>query len=435
MPQHEIRTIQVVGGGLAGTAIAAGLARSGASVRLLYTATPRASEPIRWLPAPRVRARTLPPSVLVEESLPVDILLAGEHRVETTARIGLVDHTRLRAAWRSRARAAGVRFVECAPASGPVRAMGRTCGVRLTDGTTHRASLTIDATGTGVLLGALPGPWLPGGRVPSADREPVLFARLSPPPDRVQASWVGRAQLVLGLQGGLAWRCTPRAGGPVLVAVTAGPGAVRSRTEELLAPLVGSAAASAAATELRWLPCRRPLDGLAADGLLACGAAAGLLDTLLGCQIDALEKATDALIRSVPALTGERPPSTASLFDASRTVQRCVGGILAGRQLERRWLQTLSPAGRESMVLSGVLGPDAWAAAIDGRPLVPRNVRIRARRGQLPPSHHPALRKLRSDLDALRALHAHHPDAYDMFAIDDWQVRMESVFAPGGRGG
>lgn len=435
MPQHEIRTIQVVGGGLAGTAIAAGLARSGAPVRLLHAAAPHASESVRWLPVPRARARALPPDVLVEESLPVDILLAGEHRVETTARIGLVDHARLRAAWRSRARAAGVRFVECAPASGPVRAVGRTCGVRLADGTIHRASLTIDATGNGALLGALPGPWLPGGRVPSADREAMLFAQLHPAPDRVQASWVGRAQLVLGLQGGLAWRCTPRAGGPVLVAVTAGPGAGRSRTEELLAPLVGSAAADAATTDLRWLPCRRPLDGLAADGLLACGAAAGLLDTLLGCQIDAIETATDALVRSIPALTDERPPSTASLFGASRTVQRCVGGTLAGRQLERRWLQQLSPADRESMVLSGVLGPDTWAAAIDGRPLLPRDARLRARRGRLPRSHQPALRRLRRDLDALHALHARYPDAYDMFVIDDWQVRMDSLFAAEGRGG
>jgi hypothetical protein len=215
----------------------------------------------------------------------------------------------------------------------------------------------------------------------------------------------------------------------VLVAVTAGPGAGRSRTEALLASVVGSAAASTATTEVRWLPCRRPLDGLAADGLLACGAAAGLLDTLLGCHLDALETATDALVRSIPSPTAATPPSTAELFGASRTVQRCMGGALAGRQLERRWLQHLSSADRESMVLSGVLGPDAWTAAIAGRPLLPHDAHVRALRGRLPRSHRPALARLRSDLNALRALHARHPAAHDMFAVDDWQVGMESLFS------
>ena len=434
MPRQRQPLLLVTGDGVAGTALAAALARRGAPVAVLSGAKRTAAPSQGWLPIARKRARTLPPGVMIEESLPVDILLAGEHRVETSARVALVDQRALRATYRDRARAAGVRFDGGSPASRPLRDRGGTIGVRETDGSTRRATLTVDATGSGALLGALPGSWLPGGTHGRANREPVLFARLDLPADRVQASWVGRAQLLLGLDGGLAWRCTPRAGGPVLVAVSAGPGAGASQTRDLLAGVVGRDGAAHAETTLRWLPCRRPLDALGANGLFACGSAAGLLDTLLGCHLRPLESTTDALARALPPPEAGHP-STADLFPASVAVQRCAGGWLARRQLERRWLQALSPAQRESMVVSGVLGPDAWASALAGGPLLAASTPLLARLGRLPRELRTDLRRLRGQLAAVGALYRRYPRTHDMFALDRWQERVEGLFTAGGQAG
>ena len=97
-----------------------------------------------WLLVPASLGRSLPARVVLEPSLPVDLVLAGGLRVETGARLWLISEP---------------------------------------------------AQGAG---------------------EAVVWARSTTSPWEVQSAWVGRAQLLLNLDGGaLGWRCARRGGDEV----------------------------------------------------------------------------------------------------------------------------------------------------------------------------------------------------------------------------
>jgi hypothetical protein len=97
-----------------------------------------------WLLVPASLGRALPSRVVLEPSLPVDLVLAGGLRVETGARLWLIS--------------------EPAPRAG----------------------------------------------------ESVAWARTATSPWEVQSAWVGRAQLLLDLDGGaMGWRCARRRGDEV----------------------------------------------------------------------------------------------------------------------------------------------------------------------------------------------------------------------------
>ncbi len=430
MLETQSGQVLIVGDGLAGTSLATTLAHRGMSTTIL--APPRDADrpPTQgWQPVLQGQARRLPPGVVLEPSLPLDLILAGEHRIETAGRIALVDSARLRAVWRRRARAAGAE-IRPARARSALRHSGRVGGVRLQDGTDLAAPLTVDASGTGVLLGALPGSLLPGGRYGRHEREAVAVARVPFAPDRIQSSWVGRAQLLLGLSrpGALGWRCTPRRGDQVFVAITAGPGAGRSVVEGLLAEVLGPDAPEATALDIRWLPCRRPLDMSSVEGLLVVGSAAAAIDTLLGMQLPVITAATGAIGRALVPPDPGATPTTAGLFPVSRALQRCVGGGLSLRQFDRRMWHALDVEQREALVMSGALGPGSWASAAAGGALVDPGSVPRAALGGLA---RPLFRRLvrhQARRVALWRLHRRYPSTYDMFEQDAWQSRVEALF-------
>lgn len=420
----------VVGDGLAGTTLAAGLARGGRSVALLGPeGAGHGHTPGDWLPVDQGRARRQPPAVVLEPALPVDLILAGEHRIETSARIAVVDAPTLRREARRRARTAGVDLITAPPVTAALRERGGVAGVELADGTLREAPLTIDATGRGVMLDSLPGSVLPGGRYARDEREPVLTATVRVAPDRIQASWVGRAQLLMDLPrtGAYAWRATPRRGDRVYVALTPGPGHGRSAAEALLEHVLGPDLAPSVTATIRWQPCRRPLDSMVCEGMVIVGSAAAAVDSLLGLHLPVIEHGSRILCAALGSLDLGSRPGMADLFPASRQFLRALGPGLARRQAERRLLDLLAPEERESLVVSGVLGPGAFSGAVVGRPLLGVHALPRGLVGGLP---HPLARRLLHCLrrcTALRAHYARYPVSHDLFALDSWQAKLEKI--------
>ena len=312
----------------------------------------------------------------------------------------------------------------------PLREEGAVRGAILDDGTELRAPLTVDATSDGALLSGLPGTWLPGGRYPLSEREAVLQATIPVRPDRVQASWVGRAQLLLGLSrpGALAWRCTPHCGTPVYVSLTAGPGEGRSSVEALLQEVLDGSLPPDVPCSLRWWPCRRPLDVGGATGLLICGSAASGHDTLLGTHLAALERGALEMGGAIATGWGTRDAEAPAWFRAWRSFQRGAGAGMAVRHLHRRFLTPLSDEQFEQYVLSGVLAPGCWSRAAAGGPLLSAAGALSALAGRS--SRHLALRALGwlARSTALRTHHARFPRRPDPFALVRWQLRTEELF-------
>ncbi len=422
--------VLIVGDGPAGTRLAAELSRGGTPTTLLSQPDgAREHAGAEWLPVDQARARRLPPSTVVEPALPVDLILAGDHRLETSARIAIVQARALREETRRRARAAGVELRSAPSATGALRERGGVSGVSLADGTTVPATLTVDASGRGVLLGSLPGSVLAGGRLAATDREPVLLATVRSEPARIQASWVGRAQLLLDLpgRGALAWRCTPRRGDRVYVALSAGPGRGRSQTEALLVRVLGPELASRTTSRLLWRPCRRPLDSTVCKGMVVVGAAGAAVDTLFGTHLPVIEHATRIVGRALGSLDVRSRVGVAELFRATSSFQRVLGPSLARRHAERRLLDTLDSEARESLVVTGALGPGAFSGALAGQPLLSAVAIARARFRGLSRDLVRDLARCRARCAALRTHHARYPIEHDLFALDSWQAKLETI--------
>ena len=417
--------VLVAGSGVAGVALGKLLARRGLPVVVLQR-TDTAPPERRWAIVPAALGRTLPPGAMLEVGLPVDVLLPGGLRLETRARVSIVDVDSLLGAWRRHARTAGAAFHTVSAVRRAVRRNGGVAGVELEDGSTFEAAVTVDATGRGALLRSLFGAGLRAGSFDLAEREPVASTCTAADPRRIQASWAGRAQLLLGLDrpGAMAWRCVPRTGERVYAAATAGPGAMRSDSVQLLEQAVGCSEADASVV---WRACRRPTDVITHDGLMSLGGAAASLDTLTGVSIPFILRAVEAGVGVLSERATIESPTHARLFHASSAFTRGAGADLAVRYAVRQFVNELRPREREAAVLSGGLGAALWHAAASADDLVPAlalaPLKRSARGGDGPGEG--LLRKC----VALRKHYGRYPAAHDLFALDLWQARAEDLFS------
>jgi len=415
----------VAGGGVAGAALGKLLSRRGVPVTVLQVeAAARARH--RWAIVPAGLGRTLPPGSLLEAGLPVDLVLAGGHRIETHARVSIVDVDVLLDTWRRHAHTAGAVYRTGTPVRGALRRQGRVAGVELEDGSILEASVTVDATGRGALLRSLFGAGLRAASFEHREREAIASACASADPRQIQSSWAGRAQILLGLDrvGAMAWRCTTRSGERIFAAASAGPGATRSDSIELLGNVVESLEADASVS---WRACRRPTDVLTHDGLMSLGGAAAALDSLTGISIPHILRAVEMGLETlaVPAIVDSA--TKADLFPTSSAFMRCSGADLAVRHAVRRFFHSLRPEEREAAVLSGALGVPVWHAAASGGHVAPalRWARL-TRRGCR--GRQPGAELVRQCL-ALRAHYHRYPTRHDRFALDLWQARTEELFS------
>jgi flavin-dependent dehydrogenase len=423
--------VNVIGGGLAAIALATRLARRGWRPALLAAgpAEPSETDPDSlWLPASATLARDLPSSAVLETAMPVDVVLAGDYPVATRARVALIDVAALRRTWRRRATIAGAQLVDGIHVEGVVRGGGRVTGVRVAGSEDYLAPLTIDVSGRGVILGSLYGAALGRDRLPDHDTELVAVARATADPRRIDPAWVGRLQLLLGLDqpGALGLRGATRDGCLVVAAVTLGAGGTRDALHELATSVLSPCVEPAEVViHTRRLPCRRPLDVIGADGMAAFGAAAAIHDSLLGLDVELLLRAADHLAPALDPCLGLTAPGKEDLFAASRAVHHAVGGTLVQRLVVRRALDGWSAAEREALVLGGPLGPAAWFRAIDGASPLWTAASLSTRR--LPSDLRRQWNRLLQRAAALRVHYALYPRRYDMFAIDRWQARIERL--------
>ncbi len=424
--------VLVVGDGLAGLALATRLARRGWRPELLGASPDDGGDAtddgIPWLGTSAALARDLPASSVLETSMPVDVVLAGGFPVATRARAAIIDVAALRRRWRRRAAIAGVRLRSGARARRVERAGGRVVGVDAGDAGTLRAPLTVDASGEGMALASVFGAAVGRSRLPEEDTELVALARARTDPRRIDPAWVGRLQLLLGLErpGALGWRGATRDGRTAVAAVTAGPGGTAEDLRQLVSAVLRSTPDDGPPrVHLTRLPRRRVLDVIGADGVVAFGAAAAIHDTLLGFDVETILRAADALALALDPCRALEAPATPDLFAASRAVQRAVGATLAQRLLLRRALDGWTAAEREALVLSGALGPRSWFRAVEGVAAPWTAAALVA--GRLQPTTRRAWSRLLRRAAALRAHHARYPRRYDLFAIDRWQARTEDL--------
>jgi len=419
--------VLVAGAGPAGLGLGRLLAWRGWQVTFLQSPADDRPQRPDWLLVPASMAHQLPPPSIIDSALAVDVVLPGDWRMTLPARLALVDRRALVGAWARRARSAGVAFRRCASVRAPLRAGGRTAGVMLQDGTEIPATLTVDATGSGALLGALAGSGLRARRFEMEDREAVLATTTAVRPDRVQSSWAGRAQLLLDVDrpGAMAWRVVPRRGDALYVAATAGPGAARARGVDVLRAVTGGFDGDVA---VAWRACRRPLDVVSAAGVLSLGGAAAALDPLTGVDLPLLLGTADLVDRTM-ACAPRGDVHTEALFGVTSAFQRSIGASIAVRGLVRRFLHRLLPEHREAVLIGGALGPIAWHAAVGGGdltlPLITASPRARALPGAVSARFIDLVRRA----VRVRAHHARFPRRYDVFELDRWQSTIEALFA------
>ena len=418
--------ILVAGGGVAGVTLGKLLARRGLPVVVLQGKAAERPQR-RWAVVPVGLGRTLPPGALLEVGLPVDVVLPGGLRKETRARVSIVDVDALRATWRKHARTAGAVFHAVDPVRRALRCKGGVAGVELEDGSVFEASVTVDATGRGALLRSLYGAGLRAGSFELTEREPVAGACVAAEPRNIQSSWVGRAQILAGLDrsGAMAWRCVPRNGERVYAAATAGPGAKRGESIELLRQVVEPLVTDAS---VAWRACRRPTDVITHDGLMSLGGAAAALDTLTGISIPFVLRTVEACVDVLSERATIDAPRQTQLFRASSAFTRDVGADLAVRYAVRRFVHALRPSEREAVVLSGVLGAPLWHAAASGGDLVSALAlgQLTGHAGRWGAAGRALLRRC----VALRSHYSRYPETHDLFALDLWQARTEELFSP-----
>ncbi len=406
------------------------LARRGWRVTLITRPTDKGARS-DWTTVPTSMGRYLPASSVLEGSVGVDVVLADGYRLAIPARMSLVDSTALRSVWARRARIAGVE-TRVATVRKAIKREGRVAGILMEDGTELLASLTIDTTGRGVLLDALYDAAVGRRSHPAADMETVAAVRLPADPATVQASWVGRLQLLFGLEGAgaLAWRCATRDGRQVLAAATAGPGAGAEDSRRVLRQALHPLDIDDSHIQCQPITCRRPLDSIAGDGLLAFGGAAGIVDTLLGLGIPLATLAGNAVSVALDDAMHHGTPDKGTLFRASTAFHRGLGGVLAERHLLRREVFGLEAADREALVTSGALGPMGWHAALVGGGLLQGSAALQAFTGRLPAHLKRQLRLLMRRAMGIRIHHSRYPQNHDLFAFDTWQQRADMLSRP-----
>ena len=388
-----------------------------------------------WTTVPVSMGRHLPASSIIEGSVAVDVVLADGYRLAVPARMSIVDTLALRAVWARRAHIAGVK-TRALSVHKALKKEGRIAGVLLEDGGELSSPLTIDTTGGGVLLDALYDAAVGRRSHPAADMETVAMVRLATDPAAVQASWVGRLQLLFGLDGAgaLAWRCATRDGRHVLAAATAGPGTNAKDARRVLRQALDPLDVDDAQVTSRRFVCRRPLDSIAGDGVLAFGGAAGILDTLMGIGLPLATGAGNAISVALDGALPHDAPDKAALFPASRAFHQNFGGMLAERHLLRREVFGLDAGDREALVVSGALGPMGWHAALVGGSLLQGSAALRSLTGRLPVHLRKQLRLLMLRIAGLRLHHARYPQHHDLFAFDTWQQRAETLSRPWSNG-